>query len=82
VGDRAGDAVAVRLRYGPTISGVKTTLFCAWPAWSRFRVVIPLRDKTAPSVFAALDVTFRLLGGVPTYALTDNERTVTLEHLG
>jgi len=43
--------------------------------------VIPLRDKTLPSVFAALDTTFRLLGGVPTYTLTDNEKTVTVEHV-
>jgi transposase len=32
-------------------------------------------------VFAALDVTFRRLGGVPTYVLTDNEKTVTVEHI-
>ncbi len=66
---------------GPRIDGVKTVLFCAWLAWSRFRVVLPLRDKTAPSVFAALDVTLRRLGGAPTYVLTDNEKTVTLEHV-
>lgn len=29
------------------------------------------------SVIGALDATFRALGGVPTYVLTDNERTVT-----
>ena len=46
-------------------------LFCAWLAWSSFRVVLALRDKTAPSVFAALDVTLRRLGGAPTYVLTD-----------
>ena len=66
---------------GPRIDGAATTLFCAWLAWSRFRVVIPLRDKTLPSVFAALDATFRRLGGVPTYVLTDNEKTVTVEHV-
>ena len=66
---------------GPMIGGVKTTLFCAWVAWSRFRVVLALRDKTAASVFAALDVTFRRLGGVPTYLLTDNEKTVTIAHV-
>jgi len=66
---------------GPVIDGVKTTLFVAWLAWSRFRVVLPIRDKTMPSVFAALDVTFRRLGGVPTYVLTDNEKTVTVEHI-
>ena|GEM_PF-5974152 len=49
-------------------------LFCAWLAWSRFRVAIAiaLRDRTIPTVFAALDTTFRLLGGAPTYVLTDN----------
>ena len=66
---------------GPVIDGVKTVLFVAWLAWSRFRVVLPIRDKTMPSVFAALDVAFRRLGGVPTYVLTDNEKTVTSEHI-
>lgn len=62
---------------GPVVAGVKTVLFVAWLAFSRFRVVIPIRDKTLPSVFAALDRTFRVIGGAPTYVLTDNENTVT-----
>ena len=66
---------------GPVVDGVKTVLFVAWLAWSRFRVVLALRDKTTPSVFAALDQTFRRLCGVPTYVLTDNEKTVTVEHI-
>ena len=66
---------------GPLIEGVKTTLFVAWLAWSRFRVVLAIRDKTGPSVMAALDVTLRRLGGAPTYVLTDNEKTVTTEHV-
>jgi transposase len=66
---------------GPLIGGVRTTLFVAWLAWSRFRVVLAIRDKTAPSVMAALDVTLRRLGGAPTYVLTDNEKTVTTEHV-
>ncbi|MCI2266649.1 IS21 family transposase [Sediminivirga luteola] len=66
---------------GPGIDGARTVLFCAWLAWSRFRVVLPIRDKTAPSVFAALDQVFRRLGGAPTYVLTDNEKTVTIEHI-
>jgi len=66
---------------GPVVDGLKTVLFVAWLAWSRFRVVIALRDRTQPSVIAALDRTFRLLGGVPTYVLTDNEKTVTVEHV-
>ena len=66
---------------GPVIDGRKTVLFVAWLAWSRVRVVIPLRDRTAPTVFAALDRTFRMLGGAPTYVLTDNEKTVTVSHI-
>lgn len=66
---------------GPMVNGVKTVLFCAWLAFSRFRIVVPLADKTMPSVFAALDRCFRLIGGVPTYVLTDNEKTVTTEHV-
>ncbi len=30
---------------------------------------------------AALDVTLRRLGGAPTHLLTDNEKTVTTEHV-
>lgn len=66
---------------GPWVDGHKAVLFCAWLAWSRLRVVLPLRDKTLPSVIAALDTTFRRLGGAPTYALTDNEKTVTEKHI-
>jgi hypothetical protein len=29
---------------GPRVAGRKTQLFCAWLAWSRFRVVIPVYD--------------------------------------
>ena len=60
---------------------MKTVLFVAWLAFSRFRVVLPVRDKTIPSVFAALDRTCRILGGAPTYVLTDNEKTVTTMHV-
>ena len=56
---------------GPDVGGVRAVLFCAWLAWSRFRVVVPLRDKTLPSVVIGLDRTLRLVGGVPTYALTE-----------
>jgi transposase len=66
---------------GPRVEGGKTQLFCAWLAWSRFRVIIPLADKTLPSVIAALDRCFRIIGGIPTYCLTDNEKTVTDFHV-
>ena len=66
---------------GPTVAGVKAVLFCAWLSWSRFRVVLPIRDKTLPTVIACIDTTLRRFGGCPTYALTDNEKTVTVEHV-
>ena len=66
---------------GPVVAGVGTVLFCAWLSWSRFRVVIPILDKTLPSVIACIDATLRRFGGCPTYALTDNEKTVTTAHV-
>jgi transposase IS116/IS110/IS902 family protein len=66
---------------GPEAGGAATVLFCLWLAWCRFRVVIPILDRTSASVWAACDTAFRRLGGVPTYLLTDNEKTVTVEHV-
>ena len=43
---------------GPVVTGARTVLFCAWLAWSRYRVEVPLRDKTLPSVVIGLDRTF------------------------
>jgi transposase len=66
---------------GPRIGGRDTLLWCAWLAWSRFRIVIPTHDRTMPTVIACLDETLRRFGGSPTYALTDNERTVTIDRV-
>ncbi len=66
---------------GPRIAGRRTNLFCAWVAWSRFRVVIPTWDRTMGTLLACVDSTLRQVGGVPTYVLTDNEKTVTVEHV-
>lgn len=66
---------------GPRISGRRTNLFCAWVAWSRFRVVIATWDRTLGTLVACLDATLRRVGGAPTYLLTDNEKTVTMEHV-
>ncbi len=66
---------------GPRIDGRATVLFCAWLAWSRFRVVVPLREKTMPSVVMGLDRALRMFDGCPTYALTDNEKTVSVDHV-
>jgi transposase len=66
---------------GPKVAGRSTVLFCAWLAWSRFRVIVPLWDRTMPSVVMALDRALRCFGGAPTYALTDNERTVSIDRV-
>jgi hypothetical protein len=66
---------------GPETGGTPTILFCFWVAWSRFRVVLPLLDRSQPSVQMAVDVALRRVGGVPSYLLTDNEKTVTVEHV-
>jgi transposase len=66
---------------GPRVGGRQTVLFCAWLAWSRFRVVLPLWDRTMASVVLGLDRALRAFGGAPTYALTDNERTVSIDHV-
>ncbi len=71
---------------GPKIPGPDgrvrgTVLFCAWLAWSRFRVVIPVWDQTLPTLIACLDATLRLLTGVPAFILTDNAKTVTVDHV-
>ncbi|WP_374223456.1 IS21 family transposase [Rhodococcus sp. WY5] len=71
---------------GPKVPGPdglmrSTLLFCAWLAWSRYRVVIPVWGQTLPTLIACLDATMRRFGGVPTYALTDNPRTVSIDHV-
>lgn len=66
---------------GPLVQATRTWLFCAWLAWSRYRVVLAVTDKTLPTLLACIDTTLRRFGGVPTYALTDNERTVSTDHV-
>jgi hypothetical protein len=66
---------------GPLVEDRKTWLWCAWLAWSRFRVILPIRDKTLPTVIACIDATLRRFGGAPTHGLSDNEKTLTLDHI-
>ena len=54
---------------GPVIAGRRTNLFCAWLAWSRFRVVIATWDRTLPTVIACVDRAMRAFGG-PTNGIT------------
>jgi hypothetical protein len=48
---------------GPVVDGAVSWLFCVWLAWSRFRVVLPIRDKTLPTVVACIDAALRRFGG-------------------
>lgn len=43
--------------------------------------VIPIWDKKLPTITSCLDATFRRIGGVPAYVLTDNEKTVTTDRV-
>lgn len=67
--------------FGPDGRARATSLFCAWLAWSRFRVVIPTWDHKLGTALTCLDATLRRLGGAPAFVLTDNEKTVTVEHV-
>jgi len=67
--------------FGPDGRPRPTLLFCAWLAWSRFRVVLPTWDRKLGTLLTCLDSTLRKMGGAPTYGLTDNEKTVTVEHV-
>jgi len=66
---------------GPAIGERDTLLFCAWLAWSRYRVTVPIWDRALPTVIASIDAALRRFGGVPTYGLTDNEKTVSVDHV-
>jgi hypothetical protein len=50
---------------GTVVEGVAVISFCGWLAWGRFRVIIPLADKSLRSVMAALDRSFPPGGGRP-----------------
>lgn len=70
---------------GPLVPGPdgvrrRTALFCAWPAWSRFLVVLPCWDQTLATLTCCLDTTLRALGGAPTYLLTRPRRDFGIRH--
>ena len=67
--------------HGPIVGGRQAQLWCGWLAWCRFRVIIPTWDKTLPTVIGCVDRAMHSFGGCPTYWLTDNERTVSIDHV-
>ena len=65
---------------GPTIAGRKTTLWCAWLAWSRSGSSSrsgTRRCRRSPRVWTRRSADRRSAGLV----LTDNEKTVTTDHV-
>ncbi len=66
---------------GPDICGRPSCLFCAWLAWSRYRVIIPTWDKTLATTITCIDAMLRAFAAAPTYLLTDNERVVTMDRV-
>lgn len=66
---------------GPPVRERRTQLFCAWLAWSRFRVVIPAWDQQLGALTWCLDQALRAIGGAPAYLLTDNPKTLTTDHV-
>lgn len=44
-------------------------------------MVIPTWDRTLGTLLACIDATLTRLGAAPTYLLTDNERTVTVDRV-
>jgi transposase len=66
---------------GPRVQGRRTSLFCAWLSWSRFRVVVPTWDQSLGTLVSCVDATLRRIGGAPAYLLGDNAKTVTVEHV-
>ena len=67
---------------GPRDRRRATVLFCAWLAWSPVPGGAPVagQDDADGDRRDRRDAP-RCLGGVPTYVLTDNEKTVTIEHV-
>jgi len=54
-------------RWGPKVPALdggpqQAPLFCAWLAWSRYRVVIPTLDRTLPTLISCPEVTPRQIG--------------------
>lgn len=66
---------------GPVVKSRETSLFCVWLAWSRYRVILPTWDRTLGTLMSCVDMSLRSFGGVPTYYLTDNEKTVTMDRV-
>ena len=59
---------------GPAVNGREGYLFCVWVSWSRYRVVIPTRDRKQEILIGCLSEAKGCFGGVPSY-LAYRQRT-------
>jgi transposase len=66
---------------GPIVGGIKTTLFHYYLPYSRYRIVLHIRNQSHPNVIGALHTCFVMVGGVPRYVLTDNAKTAATTHV-
>ena len=64
---------------GPPVNREASNLFCVWLSWSRYRVVLPTRDRRLETLIGCLAEAQSWFGGVPSNWLTDNEKTVSKE---
>src|SRR5699024_12709352 len=52
-----------------------------WLPLPRFRTVLPVRPPSLPTLVACLDQARRRIDGAPPYTLTDNAKTVSIDHV-
>ena len=85
IGELVAGLVVGRTGFGIVDSGDATFTLLANVGFALVMFVVgshvPIRDKTLPTVIACIDATLRRFGGVPTYGLSDNEKTLTLDHI-
>ena len=66
---------------GPLIGGRKTQLFCGVAGMVPVPGGDPGWDQQMGTLTWCIDQALRAVGGAPTYLLTDNARTVTMDHV-
>ena len=78
---RAGDVAAVGLGRRAADRRAEDAAVRGVAGLVRFRVVIPVWDQQMGTLTWCIDQALRAVGGAPTYLLTDNARTVTMDHV-
>ena len=78
---RSSTGAPGRWCFGPDGRPRPTLLFCAWRWPGRGSGGAADLGPQDDTLLTCLDATLRRLGGAPAFALTDNEKTVTVEHV-